>query len=159
MTHLRQLDLCIDGRFMECTQPHSMNSDKFIEGLLRVTATRVRKVKLQINNYDDSVRAVASIKKWADDGNPLSSTVDISTATHNKRLTLELLPFWSESNSKPLLFEVCFYDNKRIPMNLYPPMPISKFWFGPSTTFRLIQLSDHGMMGLEDDVFLITGTL
>ena len=86
------------------------------------------------------------MKKWANDGNPLPSTIDILTAISNKRLTLELLPFWSELSSKPLLFEICLYDNKRIPMNLYPPMPISKFRFGPSAA-SLIQLSDHGIMG------------
>ena len=89
MTHLQQLNLCIDGRFMECSQ-HSMNSDKFIEGLLRVTATRVRKLKLQIDNYDNSVCAVASMRKCADDGNPLLSIIDILTATSNKRLTSKL---------------------------------------------------------------------
>ena len=154
MTHLQQLDLCIDGRFMECTQ-HSMNSDKFIEGLLRVTAARVRKLKLQINNYDNSVCVIASMKKWADEGHLLPAIIDILTATSNKRLTSELLPFWSESSSKLLSFEICLYDNKRIPMNLYYPMPLSKFQFGPAATSPLIQLGDHGIIDLEDDIFYL----
>ena len=40
-------------------------------------------------------------------------------------------------------------------MNLYLPMPLSKFHFGPAAT-SLIRLSDHGIMDLEDDIFYLS---
>ena len=144
LTHLQQLDLCIDGSFMECTQ-YSVHNDEFLEGLFKVTAGRVRKLKLQINNYENSVHTVAKLKKWANEGNPLPSIIDILAAASTKIN----YKFWSELSSKLLSFEIGLYDNKRIPMNLYLPMPLRKFQFGPAATPPLIKLNNHGITGLR----------
>ena len=147
MPHLQQLDLCIDGRYMACTQ-YSLRDSNFFEGLLRVyvTAARVRKLKLQINKYDNSVCAIAKLKRWANEGNPLPSLIDIFTAEHNE-VIINFLAFWSKSSSKLLSHEISLYSNQRIPMNFHPPMPICTFQSGPATT-PTIQLNDHGIMGL-----------
>ena len=151
MTHLEQLDLCVDGRFTGTV----ISGDKFIEGLLQITAGRVRNLKLQINNGGDSVCTVASMRKWANKGNPLPPVIDIFTATNNCRLTRELFSFWLTSNSESP-FEIGLHHNKRIPMNLYCSMPLSKFKFGPTATLPFIQLCDHGIVGVQDDIFYLS---
>ena len=45
------------------------------------------------------------------------------------------------------------YDNKNLPTNLYPPVPLRKFKFGPAATPPLIRLSSHGIVGLKFDIF------
>ena len=149
MPHLQQLDLCIDGRYMACTQ-YSLRDNNFFEGLLRVTAARVRKLKLQINTHDNSVCAIAKLIRWADEGNPLPPLIDIFAAIHNEELITNFLVFWSKSSSKLLSHEISLYSNKRIPMNFHPPMPICTFQSGPAATPPLIQLGDHGL-----DIFCI----
>ena len=144
LTHLQQLDLCIDGSFMECTT-YSVYDDKFLEGLFKITAGRVRKLKLQINKYKNSVNTIAKLRKWVNEGNPLPSIIDILTAA-SKKVNYK---FWSELSSKLLSFEIGLYDNKRIPMNLYLPMPLRKFQFGPAATPPLIQLNNHGITDLR----------
>ena len=143
MPHLEQLDLCIDGRYMVCTR-YSLR-DNFFEDVLKVTAGRVRKLKLQINKYDNSLCAIATLKRWANQGNPLTS-LDIFTAKHNE-VIINILAFWSKSSSELLSHEISLYSNKRIPMNLYPPMPICTLQSGPAAT-PIIRLSNHGIMGL-----------
>ena len=145
MTHLQQLDLCIDGSFMECT-PCSVCDDKFLGGLFKITAGRVRKLKLQINNYKNSVNIIAKLRKWATEAYyPLPSIIDILTVA-SKKVDYN---FWSELSSKLLPFEIGLYDNKIIPMNLYLPMPLRKFRVGPAATPPLIQLNNHGITGLR----------
>ena len=152
LTHLQQLDLCIDGsidgEFMEYTG-FLMRHDDFLEGVLKLTAASVRKLKLQINDFRNSVHAIAILRRWARNGNPLPSTIDIFTAASSNRLIFKLLEFWSDSSSELLPFEIGLYDHKRIPMNLYFPMPIVKFQFGPVATPPLVRLSDHGIMDLS----------
>ena len=150
MTHLEQLDLCVDGRFTGTGTP--VAGEKFIDGLLQITAGRVRNLKLRISNARDSVCTVASMKKWADKGNPLPPFIDIFTATNSPPLTYRLLSFWLNSNSESS-FEIGLYHNKRIPMNLYFSMPLSKFKFGLTTTLPFIRLCDHGIEGVQDDMF------
>lgn len=68
-------------------------------------------------------------------------------------MTDKLFEFWSASSSKLPSCEIALYDSNRIPMNLFPPMPLRKFKFGPSTTSPFVQLSTHGMVGLKYDMF------
>ena len=145
MPHLQQLDLCIDGRYMVCTR-YTLRDNYFFEGLLKVTAARVRKLKLQINRYDNSVYTITKLQRWANEGNPLPLLIDIFTAEH-KWVIIKFLEFWSESSSKLLSCEISLYSNKRVPMNLYPPMPICTLQSGPDAT-PIIRLSNHGIMGL-----------
>ena len=71
--------------------------------------------------------------------------IDILTA-ESKKVNYD---FWSELSSKLVSFEIGLYDNKRIPMNLYLPMPLRKFQFGPAATPPLIKLNDHGITDLR----------
>ena len=41
-------------------------------------------------------------------------------------------------------------------MVLYPPIPLRKFQFGPVATPPLIKLSDHGILGLDKDIFYLS---
>ena len=41
-------------------------------------------------------------------------------------------------------------------MDLYPPIPLMKFRFGPAATPSLIKLSDHDILGLDKDIFYLS---
>ena len=53
------------------------------------------------------------------------------------------------------LHEICLYDIDRVTMDLHPSIPLRKFHFSPAA-MPLIKLSDHGILGLENDVFYVS---
>ena len=148
--HLQQLDVFL--------QPWPINQDphdhnECIEWFLRITAGK--ELKLRINcNY--LLEAVTDLQNWADQGNPLPSVVNILTETDDNEVTDKLFEFWSASSSKLPSCEIALYDGNRIPINLYPPMPLRKFKFGPAATSPFIQLSSHGIVGLKSDTFYLS---
>ena len=68
----------------------------------------------------------------------------------------QLLQFWSTWSSKLPSFEVGLYEIKRVPINLYPSIPLMKVKFGPAAIPPLIKLADHGILGLQYDTFHFT---
>ena len=155
MSQLQELDVFTEGnlvlvslRLPSRNRAHDGNVN-FIAGLLEVTiATSMRKLKLRVNCCLMDV--VASLKEWIDQGNPLPPSVSIFTSA--------MTFIWPPESSyiyEPPSFEIGLYSNRKIPLNLYPIVPFRKFKFGPSATPPLIQLSDHGIEGLEHDVFYL----
>ena len=51
--------------------------------------------------------------------------------------------------------EIGLYDIARVPMNLYPSIPLLKFQFGPTAKPPFIKLSDYGILGLNSDIFYL----
>ena len=97
---------------------------------------------------------IANIREWANQGYPLPVVINI--CSENKLTTSsKLFEFWSASIriSKLPSFEISVYDNINLPMNLYPSVPLRKFKFGAAATPPLIQLRDHGIVGLKIDLF------
>ena len=149
MTNLEQLEVLLNRSLMQCTD---ISYSRFIERLIKDTAG-VKELKIP---FWASGRAVTIIKELADQGNPLPSVISVLTE-HSDDIASELFLFWSKSSSELPPFEISLYNNKRIPMNLYPSVPLSKFQFGsPVTTPPLIRLNNRGIVGLnsvEDDIF------
>ena len=142
-THLQQLDVFADGNFIqEDRWPFSI-----YDGLLEVTAANVKVLILRVDYHRT---LIDSIIRLAGEGNPLPSVVNIFA---NNGVTCQLLLFLLRSNLRIPPFEIGVYDNRRIPLNLYPLMPLRKFKFDSETAPAIILLSHHGIMGLEHDIF------
>ena len=158
LTHLQQLDVFIQGNFLQEYPPMfcwrqeiEWPEDDYIEGLLEVTAARIRKLNLHTNYYGFEV-LIANIARWAYKGYSLPLAINICLQLE-KRKTYELFRFWSELSFKLPSFEIGLYtySRKRKPMN--PAVPLRKFQFGPSAKPPFIQLSNHGIVGLKHDMF------
>ena len=160
MSHLKQLDMHASGTFIHVDHYGGYESikaliqidvladdRKCIEGLLKVAATSVRELNLRVKsqNYD---YVLVNIRKWANKGYLLPSTINIFTDVYKVNGL-----FISDSNSR---FEISLYDNKRIPLSLYHPMPLKRLQFGPEIS-PFIRLSDHGIVGLKYDIFYLNG--
>ena len=52
--------------------------------------------------------------------------------------------------------EIGLYDIAEVPMDLYSSIPLRKFQFGPAAKPDLIKLSDHGILGLDRDIFYLS---
>ena len=89
-------------------------------------------------------------------GDSLPSVINVYVPGVYTKFESQLLKLWSTWNSKLPSFEVGLYQIRRVPMNLYPSIPLMKFQFGPAATPPLIQLSDHGILGLPYDTFNFT---
>ena len=156
-TYLQQLDVFIEGNFLRCKYyPPKFcwalgTENDYIEELLEVTATRVRKLNLITNYYGFEV-VIDNIQRWASKGYPLPLVINLYLQ-FEKRETSKLFRFWSKSSFQLPSFEMSLYTNgrKRKPMD--PAVPRRKFRFGPSATPPFIQLSNHGIVGLKYDVF------
>ena len=165
MTHLHQLEVFTDGNHVH-TYPPGVNwgtmrsglQYDFIEGLLKIAAaSSVRKLNLHTHTGIRDVLTV--VEDWVSEGYPLlgvAINIYLKDFHFEGYSIFQLLTFWSSVSSFNLpSFEISMYNNKRIPMNLYPAVPLRKFQFGPSATPPFIRLSNHNIMGLENDIFHI----
>ena len=132
LIHLQQLDVFIQGNFLQEYPPMfcwrqeiEWPEDDYIEGLLEVTAARIRKLNLHTNYYGFEV-LIANIGRWAYKGYSLPSAINICLQLE-KRKTYELFRFWSELSFKLPSFEIGLYtySRKRKPMN--SAVPLRKF--------------------------------
>ena len=89
-------------------------------------------------------------------GNSLPSVINVYVRLIYCEVDNLLLQFWSTWNFKLPSFEVGLYDITRVPMNLYPSIPLMKFQFGPAATPPLIKLTNHGTLGIQHDTFHFT---
>ena len=152
LTGLQQLDVCTDSRSNTFHFRQQLRHNQLQEGVMRlfkITATIVKELNLRIDHYDDSRSVVASIEKQASQGFPLSSVINLFAV----QTTHDIFSFWLKSGPQVPSFKISLYDNRKIPMNLYSPMPIRKFQFGMMKVPPFVQLSNYGVLGLEDDVF------
>jgi len=117
---------------------------------LKITPVSVRELILRIGCHSlDYV--LPAIESWAKTGNHLPPTINILMI-----IKLWTRIRWSYSVSEHPSFEIHLYDSKRIPMNLYPSVPLRKFQYGLEATPLLIQLRDYGIVGLLRDVCFLT---
>ena len=139
MTHLQTLDVFASGIY--------------IKNFLEVTAVKVRELKLRIRGYD-AILTLKNLKSWVNEGNTLPPTINILTDITD-RLVYKLFKFWSESNSKLLSFKIGLYDSAKVPLNLYPSVPLIKLQFGAGTTLPFVNLSSHGILELEEEAVFV----
>ena len=67
--------------------------------------------------------------------------------------TGNLFRFWSKSAFNLSSFEIRLYDNVPRPLNLFRPVSVRSYKFGPAATPTLIQLPAYGIVGLKDNMF------
>ena len=153
MTHLIQLDVFVDGNFIQQDRLPTENY-KLVEGVLKVTAASVKELNLRPYSNGQLTSIVASIERRAKRGHPLPSIINIYPQPGVTTASSKLFKFWSSVlNFKLPSFEIGLYDTERAPMNLYPAVPMRKFQFGPLAKPPFIRLSNHGIVGLKHDVF------
>ena len=70
-------------------------------------------------------------------------------------VTHQLLEYWLDMSSILPSFEFGLYEIRRMPLSLYPSIPLRKFQFGPTVTPPFVKLSRHGIQGLEHDTFYL----
>ena len=150
MTHLEQLDM-----FTSIIKKDS--SYHVIEQLLKVTAN-VRKLILKLDwthlyGFEGFFHILENLLK---NGHPLPSVINILIDKDDVHRSSYILESWPSSSYTIVSLEIGLYDIARVPMDLYPPIPLMKFRFGPAATPPLIKLSDHGILGLDKDIFYLS---
>ena len=147
MTCLHQLDVFAAGKFI---QKDKSTGNEHIKGLLKITATSVKELKLRVTQFSRTRQVINCIKKLASQGCTLPIIYIFDGAVFN------LFSWWVELHSKykSSSFEIGLY--RQIPMNLYPLIPLKKLKFGPSVTPPFIQLSSYGIVGIQQDIFCLS---
>ena len=115
--------------------------------------TNIKVYDYPVYNFNFLISLLEGIKQHR---NSLPSVINIYVPWHYHAVENKLLQFWSTWSSKLPSFEVGLYEIRRVPMNLYPSIPLLKFQFGPAATPPLIQLTDHGILDIQDDTFHFT---
>ena len=108
-------------------------------------------------SYSISTRAVLkTLKKLLENANhPLPSVINI--LTYERYVVYSsVLESCQVSSYTISSLEIGLYDIARVPMDLYPSIPLRKFQFGPAAKPPLIKLSDHGILGLNKDIFYLS---
>ena len=147
--HLHQLDVFSEGNFIQRD-----NFQGHIKGLLEITATSVRELKLHVidvNNFSHAV--IGSIREVANQGFSLPVINIFADCA-----TFGLFDLWSDMRSdceRSWSFEINVYPFKQIALHLYPVVPLKRLHFGPSVAPPFIQLSEYGIVGLKRDVFYL----
>ena len=148
--HLHQLDVFMQPWPVN-KDPHERNEQ--IERFLTITAGIELKLRIDCKYL---LEAVTTLQNWADHGNVLPSVINILTEADDNEVIDKLFEFWSASGSKLPSCEIALYDGHRMPINLFPPMPLRKFKFGPAATPPFVLLSSHGVVGLSHDTFYLS---
>ena len=153
MTNLQELDIFIS----ELVEPELdddaiIKFDRDIKRLLNITCN-MKKVMFRFNDFFLGAHLVDFIGERVVQHKNLPQVIYL---TFNK-MSGVLLEFWSRSRSgiELPLVEIGLYDAKKMPLNIYPSVPIRKFRFGPAASPPFVKLSDHGVLGLKYDTFYL----
>ena len=141
MTHLEQLDM------------FAISIGPSYHELWKVTAS-VKKLTLKIDCCISDI--LCTLKNLLKEGHPLPSVINLLIEKDNVLRSSDILESWPASIYTIASLEIGLYDIARVPMDLYPPIPLRKFRFGPAATPPLIKLSDHGILGLDQDIFYLS---
>ena len=149
MTHLEQLDVF--------TSIMKYPSYCVIKKLMEVTTGRVRKLILKFEWPHHHIREfLYTLENLLKNGHPLPSVINLLIDKDDVHRSSDLLESWPASIYTIASLEIGLYDIARVPMDLYPSIPLRKFRFGPVATPPLIKLSDHGILGLDYDIFYLS---
>ena len=145
MTHLEQLDV-----FTSIIKYHPFKR------LLEVSAASVKNLILK-NDWYNIFHILQVLEGLLKEGHPLPSVINLLIYEDDVVLaSSSILESWPSSIYTIAPLEIGLYDIARVPMNLYPSVPLRKFQFGPAATSPLIKLSDHGILGLDKDIFYLS---
>ena len=85
----------------------------------------------------------------------LPSALSLFIYKDDVRASINILESWQASSYTIASLEIGLYDIATVQMDLYS-IPLRKFQFGPAARPSLIKLSDHGILGLDRDLFYLT---
>ena len=149
MIHLEQLDVSIS----------SISFDQsYFRHLLEVITPSVRKLILKVDWPADSVveEFLDLLENLIKNDHQLPSVINLLFVNKDDLRSSDILESWPSSSYTVGSLEIGLYDIVRVPMDLYPSIPLMKFRFGPVATPPLIKLSDHGILDLDKDIFYLS---
>ena len=165
MTHLEQLDV-FNSSITEHRFTH-LYEDR-IEKLLKITSASVKNLTLKFDwdhskdnstGYFSQVKTVMFILQESISNNySLPSIINLllcNEASDNDS-DYRLLKYCPASSYTIASIEIGLYEITRVPMDLYPSIPLMKFRFGPAAKRHLIKLSDHGILGLNKEILCLS---
>ena len=146
MKCLLHLDVFAAGNFTQ--RDESVDSvqrrvtRQLIVRLLEISSTSVKELNLHVDSHGKNLFTDInkSIKQLVDQGCHLP-TINV----YKNCTTMCFYSLWRDLQSNPA-FKINLYQYKQITMNLYPPMPLQQYDFGPSATPFFIQLNADGML-------------
>ena len=160
--HQLQLGMFAEGNVMQKYESLTPWCDRWnikpwywnIKEFLKITANCVKELNLRVTQSRLASIVKNSIKELASQGYtlPIINIFGDGTVDNLSSLWVELQESKYESSS----FEIGLYDYRKIPMNLYPLIPLKKLKFGPSVTSPFIQLSSYGIEGIQHDIFWLS---
>ena len=163
MTHLEQLDVFTSS----IKYDSSCHKSIIYEKLLKVTTASVKNLTLKFDweegedcfDYVKSIEnAMYALEESIQNNHPLPSIINLLICDHRSLMQSdhEILEYFPASSYTIASLEIGFYVTARVPMDLYPSIPLKKFQFGPAAKPPLIKLSDHGILGLNRDIFYLS---
>ena len=150
-------------------QPEQSHS-KLIKRFIRFTAVScsVKKLTLRIDRSSrqkdvnelklcDPIAVIRVLEELANEGLTLPPVINLLINDDYVNTSNQFLESWSAHSYAVASCEIYLYSIKRVPVDLYPSMPLRKFRFGPvvARPDPFIKLSEHGILGLEYDVFYL----
>ena len=125
---------------------------------MEVTAVGVRKLILKIDwpPYSVVMEFLGILENLIKDDHQLPSVINLLMYEDDVLRSSCILESWPSSSYTIASLEIGLYDIARVPMDLYPSIPLRKFQFGPAATPPIIKLSDHGILGLDKDIFYLS---
>ena len=153
MTHLEQLDVFTSS--IKYGYPLTYE-DVYVKQLLEVATASVKKFVIKIDLFDIRIVLHGLKELLKNSDHPLSSVINILMNKSDIDIVYSrLLESWLTSSYTITSLEIGFYDIARVPMDLYPSIPLRKFQFGPAAKPPLIKLSNHDILGLDRDIFYL----
>ena len=161
MTHLEQLDMFTSS--IEYSLSYWEGS-RYFKKLLEVTTASIKILTLKFD-WDEGeswfdyctliVDVWYALEKSLRNNYPLPPTINllISNQLFSIYGMFESFPVSSYTITS---LEIGLYEITSVPMDLYPSIPLRKFQFGPAAKRPLIKLSDHGILGLNRDIFYLS---
>ena len=153
MANLQELDIFISELINpELDDDTILNFDRDIKRLLNITGN-MKKLMLRFYDCLLGYRLVNCIGERVIQRKSLPQVIYLSFNT----LSSVLFEFWSTANIELPSIEIGLYDAKKVPLNLYPSVPVRKFWYA-SFGFIIppfVKFSNHGIFGLKYDTFYL----
>ena len=159
MMHLEQLDMFTSG--IKCESLGPFDHKEIIKRLLEHTVTGIKSLALRIDQLGNDqlcnpVTVLLILKKLLEQGHALPSVLNLFIHNIYLGVASGTLESWLASDFTQETFQISLYDITRVSMDLYPSVPLRKFQFGPAAKPPLIKLSDHGILGLDYDIFYLS---
>ena len=159
MTHLEQLDV-FNSSIIEHRYSHQR--EKRTEKLLKVTSASIKNLTLKFDwntdiDYYASVEMIMfTLQSSVCNNSPLPSIINLFICNEASGNHYGLLEYCPASSYTIASIEICFYEIIRVPIDLYPSIPLMKFRFGPAAKRHLVKLSDQGILGLNKDILYLS---